>query len=40
MDEPKTFAERLDAARNGQEFGNAINDLLAALDRAIAELDE
>lgn len=31
MTEPKTFAERLDAAENGESFGAVILDMLAAL---------
>jgi len=31
MTEPKTFAERLDAAENGESFGAVISDMLAAL---------
>ena len=37
MSEPKTVAEKLDAARNGEEFGQVLNGLFAALDQARAE---
>ena len=47
VSEPKTFTERLDAARNGQEFGLVIQDMLAslaeakdAIDNASAALEE
>jgi hypothetical protein len=34
MTEPKTLAEFLDAARNGQEFGAVINRLFTILENA------
>lgn len=34
MPEPKTVAEKLDAAKNGEEFMQVLHDLLAALDKA------
>ena len=37
--EPKTFTERLDAARNGQEFGLVIQDMFTALDSAKDSID-
>lgn len=37
--EPKTVAERLDAARDGEEFGAVLMGLFAALDRARDEAD-
>jgi hypothetical protein len=37
--EPKTVAERLDAARNGEEFGEVINRVFAALEKAMREED-
>jgi hypothetical protein len=30
--EPRTFAERLDAAENGTQFGNVLMDLIATLE--------
>lgn len=35
MNEPKTTAEKLDAARNGDEFAAAIQGLFAALETAM-----
>lgn len=32
--EPRTITERLDAAQNGEQFGNVILDLFAGLERA------
>lgn len=34
MDQPKTIAEKLDAANDGKEFGAVIIDMFAALDKA------
>jgi len=31
-DNRRTFVERLDAARNGEQFGAVLNDLFAHLD--------
>jgi len=39
MTEPKTFAERLDAARDGREFGILIQDMLSCLDDAKASIE-
>lgn len=33
-DEPKTIAERLDAAQTGDEFHRVINSLFGILDKA------
>jgi len=35
--EPKTIPERLDAARDGKEFGDVINGLFTALEKAMDE---
>ena len=40
MTDPKTFPEKLDAAKNGTEFAAAINDLFNALEKAIDDEDE
>ncbi len=47
MSDPKTFAERLDAAQDGQEFGQIIQNMFRslesakdAIDRATAALEE
>lgn len=32
-DEPKTLAEQLDAATNGQQFATALLGFMAAMDR-------
>lgn len=40
MDDPKTIPEKLDAAKNGDEFGRVLMGLFSALDQARAELDE
>lgn len=32
-DEPKTLTEQLDAAKTGQEFGNALLGFMAAMDK-------
>lgn len=37
--EPKTLAEQLDAAKDGQEFGQVINNLFAALERRMDDDD-
>lgn len=34
MDEPLTVAERLDAAKSGEEFGNVILGLFRTLEKA------
>lgn len=34
-DEPKTIPERLDAARDGQEFAAVLQGLFGALEKAI-----
>ena len=39
-DEPKTLPEQLDAAKDGQEFGDLIMGFFAALDKARREEDE
>jgi len=31
--EPKTVAEQLDAAQNGQQFGQVLNNLFKALEQ-------
>lgn len=33
MGQRKTFVERLDDARDGEEFGQVLNDMFAAFDR-------
>lgn len=33
MNDPKTVAEQLDAAESGEEFGNVILGLFAALEK-------
>ena len=38
-DEPKTIAEQLDAAENGQQFGAVLQGLFGALEKAINEED-
>ena len=47
MTDPKSFAERLDAAQDGQEFGQIIQNMFRslesakdAIDRATAALKE
>lgn len=40
MDEPKTFAEKLDAAEDGVEFHNVLNELFSALDVAVRKSKE
>jgi hypothetical protein len=47
VSDPKTFAERLDAAQDGQEFGQIIQNMFRslesakdAIDRATAALEE
>ena len=40
MAEPKTVAEKLDAAKNGEEFGLVILELFAALDKARSTVEE
>jgi hypothetical protein len=39
VSEPKTFAERLDAARDGKEWGLVIQDMFAALAEAKVHID-
>ena len=39
MTEPKSFAERLDAAQDGKEWGQVIQDMFAALDEAKVAID-
>jgi hypothetical protein len=34
MPEPKTIADQLDAAQNGQQFGQVINNLFKVLEQA------
>lgn len=36
----KTLVEQLDAAQNGEEFGNAILGFMAAMDKARWEGDD
>lgn len=40
MDEPKTVAEKLDAAKDGSEFQAVLMDLFSALDKAVQESKE
>ena len=37
MTEPKTIPERLDAARDGQEFAAVLGSLFTALEQAMDE---
>jgi hypothetical protein len=37
--DPKTFAERLDAAQDGREWGLVIQDMFAALAEAKVHID-
>ena len=39
MTEPKTFAERLDAAPDGQTFGAIISDMFVCLQSAKDHID-
>ena len=39
MTEPKSFAQRLDAAQDGQEFGAVIDDMFKALQSAKESID-
>ena len=39
MTDPKTFAERLDAAQDGKEWGLVIQDMFAALAEAKVHID-
>ena len=39
MTEPKTIAEQLDAAQNGEQFSNAILGLFTTLEKMINEDD-
>jgi len=34
MTDPKTVAEKLDAAQNGEQFGAVLSDLFRALEKA------
>lgn len=40
MSEPKTVAERLDAAGDGQQFGQILQSLFASLEQAIDDKDD
>ena len=40
MTEPKTVAEQLDAAKDGQEFGQVILGLFGTLERAKDDADD
>lgn len=40
MSDPKTIAEKLDAAQDGEQFGAVLKQLFHALERARDELDE
>ena len=40
MTEPKTVAEQLDAAKDGQEFAQVINGLFGALERMSDDDDD
>lgn len=40
MNDPKTIAEKLDAAQDGQQFGAVLNQLFSALEKAKDEVDE
>jgi len=39
MDEPKSFAKRLDAARDGKEWGLVIQDMFKCLAEAKVHID-
>ena len=39
MDEPKTIPEQLDAAQDGEEFGNVLMGLFASLAKARDETE-
>jgi len=39
MGDPKTFAEKLDAAETGEQFGATIGALFTALEKAKDESD-
>jgi len=39
MDEPKSFAKRLDVAQDGREWGLVIQDMFAALAEAKVHID-
>ncbi len=39
MSEPKTFAEQLDAAQDGQEFGQIIQNMFRSLESAKDAID-
>ena len=39
MSDPKSFAERLDAAQDGREWGLVIQDMFAALAEAKVHID-
>lgn len=38
--DPKTVAEQLDAAQNGQEFGQVLNNLFKVLERQMDDDDD
>jgi hypothetical protein len=40
MSEPKTVAERLDAADDGQQFAGVLHSLFASLEQAIDDEDD
>ena len=40
MDEPRTIPEKLDAARDGQEFASVLQKLFSALERAREDDDD
>lgn len=39
MDNPKTIPEKLDSAKNGEEFATVLQGLFSALERAMDEED-
>ena len=39
-DKPKTIAEQLDAAENGQQFGAVLQGLFGALEKAMERDDD
>ena len=40
MNDPKTVAEQLDAAKDGEEFGQVLMGFFAAMDKARDEAGE
>jgi hypothetical protein len=40
MSEPKTWAEKLDAAETGEDFGNVLNQLFVAAFKAKQDADD